>query len=358
VTATAEDFPRRIEDLTVEWLGAHVGDGDLLDFDVEPIAAGVGMIGSLARLWLHWSEPEAGPASVVVKVAASTPATRNLVALFNFYGKEIGFYRRLAARTPARTPRCHGAYFDPDAQEFILLLEDGGAGSLVDQIQGCTGEQVGMVLDELSALHAAWWQSAELDEIPWLQRLGDPLYTTGIPIGLQQTWPHTSGILAETVPGWFLKRWDDFQAAVPGLLYRLDAMPRTLAHGDTRLDNLVFGVGDAPVMLLDWQIVLHAPGIYDVAYFMSQSVPVELRRTVESDALQSYRRRLLDRGVPAPSTEELWDGYRIACLYCVVYPIIGGGPADPTDRRAVQLLRTVAERCFTAIDDVGAIDLL
>jgi thiamine kinase-like enzyme len=353
-----DDFPRRIGDLSVEWLRAHLGGGPLTSFDVEPIAAGVGMIGELGRVGLHWAEPHAGPESVVVKVAANNPETRNLVALFNFYGKEVGFYRELAPRTPTRTPRCHAAYFDPEAQEFILVLEDGGAGSLVDQIEGCTREQVQTVVDELAELHAAWWESPELDGIDWLQRLRDPLYTVGIPIGLQQTWPHTSAILAETVPGWFLKRWDDFQAAVPELLQGLDALPRTLAHGDTRLDNLLFGVGDAPVMVLDWQIVLHAPGIFDVGYFMSQSVPVDLRRAIESEVVSSYRQRLVDRGVAAPTIEELWEGYRIACLYCVVYPVIGGGSADPANARAVTLLRTVAGRCFAAIDDVGAMDLL
>lgn len=353
-----QDFPRRIDDLSLEWLSAHLGGARLTAFDVELIAAGVGMIGELGRVTLQWAEPQAGPASVVVKVAGSTAEARQLVALFNFYGKEVGFYRELAPRTRTRTPTCHAAYFDPDAQEFILLLEDGGAGPLVDQIQGCTREQAGMVLDELAALHASWWEDPELEHIAWLQRLCEPLYTVGVPIGVEQMWPRTSAILAETVPSWFTKRWDDFQAAVPDLLRRLDAMPRTLAHGDTRLDNLLFGVGDAAVMVLDWQIILNAPGILDVGYFMSQSVPVGLRRSIERDALASYRQRLVGLGVTPPDIDELWEGYRTACLYCFVYPVIGGGNVDPANPRAVTLLRTVAQRCFAAIDDVGAMDLL
>jgi hypothetical protein len=352
------DFPRTIADVTPDWLAAHLEAGALKDFDVEPISAGVGMIGEVARLRLQWAEPGSGPESVVIKVAACNATGCNLVALFNFYGKEIAFYRELAARTRVRAPRCHAAYFDGDAQDFILVLEDGGAGALVDQIEGCSSDQARIVLDELASLHASWWESPELDSIPWLQRLSDPLYTVGVPIGLEQTWPHTSAILAETVPAWFLERWDEFRAAVPSLLRRLDEFPRTLAHGDARVDNLLFGVGADPLMMLDWQIVLHAPGIFDVGYFMSQSLPVELRRASEADAIGLYRQRLADRGIPAPSMEELWEGYRLACLYCVVYPIIGGGPADPDNRRAVALLRTVARRCFTAIEDLGAMELL
>jgi hypothetical protein len=33
------DFPGRIEDLSVEWLSAHLGGGLSTGFDVEPIAA-------------------------------------------------------------------------------------------------------------------------------------------------------------------------------------------------------------------------------------------------------------------------------------------------------------------------------
>lgn len=315
------------------------------------------MIGELGRLRLHWAEPGAGPDTVVVKAAAGDDTTQNLVRLFNFYGKEVSFYRELAAHTRARTPHCYTAALDPERQEFILVLEDGGE-FLVDQIEGCTAEQVGIVVDELAALHASWWESPDLEGIAWLQRLNHPLYTVGIPIGLEQSWAHTSAILGETVPGWFRSRWDDFRAAVPSLLGRIDALPRTLAHGDTRLDNLLFGVGADPVMFLDWQIVLHAPGIYDVGYFMSQSVPVELRRAMDRDVVERYRRRLTALNVPAPTFDELWEGYRLACIYCVVYPVIGGGPADPGNVRAVTLLRTVAERCFTAIDDLVALDFL
>jgi hypothetical protein len=354
------DFPRTIEDVSADWLSAQLGGSSsaLAGFDAEPIAAGVGIIGRLSRLRLRWAEPGTGPESVVVKVATGTPATKNLVTLFNFYGKEVGFYRELAARTGTRTPDCYAAHFDPDTQEFILVLEDGGAGCLVDQIEGCTSEQVATVVDELAALHASWWQHPDLDGITWLQRLSDPLYTIGIPIGLDQTWAAATTILGDTIPDWFLARWDDFRAGVPSLLGRLDALPLTLCHGDTRLDNLLFGVGADPVMFLDWQIVLHAPGIYDLGYFMSQSVPVKLRRAIESDTVARYRQQLVDRGVPAPPPDQLWEGYRLISLYCVVYPLIGSGPADPSNERAMRLVRTIAERGFAAIDDLDALELL
>ncbi len=351
------DFPRTMEDVGVEWLAAHLGGGKLRSFTVEPIAEGVGVIGRLGRLWLDWEQPGGGPDSVVLKVASGDPMRQSLVALFNFFGKEVGFYRELAPRTATRTPRCHAAYFDADAQQFALLLEDGGTGGLVDQVTGCTGEQVRMVVDELAALHASWWGSPELDKVPWLNRLADPLYSVGVPIGLEQSWPQTSVLLGDSVPGWFEERWDDFRAAVPDLLGRLDAMPLTLAHGDMRLDNLLFGAGDDPLWLLDWQIVMHAPGIFDLAYFLSQSVPVDLRRAIESETLRAYRKRLIDAGVEAPSIDELWEGYRLACLYSFVYPVIGGAAVDPTER-GVALVRTAAERSLAAIADLGAMDLL
>jgi hypothetical protein len=353
-----ENFPRRISEVTTEWLAAQLGDAELEGFTLERIAEGVGFIGELYRLHLRRPRPATGPASVVVKVATPDPNAKRVAALFNFYGKEVGFYRELAERTATRTPRCHTARFDPDEQDFIIVMEDGGAGSLVDQIDGCDEAEVHVVVEEIAALHASWWQSPELDGIAWLQRWSHPLYTVGLPQGIEQTWRHAFDIFADSVPAWFLARWDQYRASLPDLLRRLDAMPRTLAHGDTRVDNLLFNAGDVPLMVLDWQVVVHGPGVFDVGYLLSQSVPVDVRRRIERDVLAFYRDCLLERGVSAPPMEDLWEGYRTSCLLAFVYPVIGGGNADPANERAVKLLRTVADRSVASIDDLGAMELL
>ena len=65
----------------------------------------------------------------------------------------------------------------------------------------------------------------------------------------------------------------------------ITAHPRTIVHGDFRMDNLFFGQreGDAPVVIVDWQGTLRGKGAHDLAYFLSQSMPVADRRANERD---------------------------------------------------------------------------
>jgi thiamine kinase-like enzyme len=82
-------------------------------------------------------------------------------------------------------------------------------------------------------------------------------------------------------------------------LYRADRVvdllaegPRTLVHGDAHLGNM-FVDGTTPGFL-DWALASYAPGLRDVAYFLGNSVPTELRRMQERQLVASYCQRLQD----------------------------------------------------------------
>jgi thiamine kinase-like enzyme len=353
-----DEFPRRVGEVTTSWLQDQVGGHELRGFSLERIAQGVGFIGELYRVRLDWAHPSSEPASVVLKTAVQDPAAKQVAALFDFFGKEVNFYRLLAPRTAAPVPKCYAAFFDPAEQDFVILMEDGGAGSLLDQVDGCDEARARIVVEELASLHASWWQSSELEAIDWLPRWSAPLYAVGVPQAIAQAWPHVGALLADSVPAWFRARWDDYHQAVPSMLQRLDGMARTLAHGDARLDNLLFDTGSHRVMMIDWQVPVQGPGVFDVGYFLSQSLPTELRRRIEADILTFYRRCLVERGVDAPSMDQLWDGYRTACLFSFVYPVIGGSNTQDGDTHGVRLLQTAASRCIATIADQSAMELL
>jgi aminoglycoside phosphotransferase (APT) family kinase protein len=88
----------------------------------------------------------------------------------------------------------------------------------------------------------------------------------------------------------------------------LDRGSHTLIHGDCHLGNL-FRDGLRPGFL-DWACVAHAPGLRDVAYFLCNSLPTELRRKEERDLLQRYRTGLAASGVSLPPFDETWRDYR------------------------------------------------
>lgn len=350
-------FPTCIEEVTARWLDDSLrdagGGGVITGFTHERIGEGIGLLGTLHRITLQWDGAADGtPQSVIGKFATDNPEALEVVAMFNFYEKEVNFYTLMADKTLTRTPACYAGAHDPASQTFVLLLEDASAGQMGDQVAGATSPQIEATVEELAKLHASWWGSQTLADTPWILDYEHPIYTEGIPQALDQYHPISSKIL--DMPSWY----DQYRATVNNTLERLAAMPWTLVHGDARLDNLFFEVGEDPLLVIDWQLILRGAGISDIAYFMSQSVPISLRRERDSDVVTHYHDRLVELGVHPPTRQELWDAYRLTTALCLVYPTVGGGTVDPDDERAVDLVRSMLDRCVTASEDLDAVSLL
>jgi len=350
-------FPTCIEEMSLEFLNEHLrsagAGGTVVGYTTERIGEGVGLLGKLDRITLEWDGAGAGaPQAVIGKFATDNEDALAVVSTFNFYEKEVNFYNTLADKTLTRTPEVHVAVHDAETQQFVIVMEDASSGEMGDQVAGATSSQVEATAEELVKLHASWWQSPIIAESSFIYDFMHPINYDGIPHALDAYEPISSKIL--DLPSWY----DRYRAAVPSALERLAAQPFTLVHGDPRLDNLFFDVGDDPLLVIDWQIILQAPGVFDIAYFMSQSVPIETRRDMEADVITQYHDRLVELGVTPPSRQELWDTYRLACATCLVYPAVGGGTVDPEDERAVDLVRAMLDRCVTAAEDLDSVSLL
>ena len=116
--------------------------------------------------------------------------------------------------------------------------------------------------------------------------------------------------------------------------------------------------GQPILTVIDWHIVIQGPGMYDLAYFLSQSLNVEDRRDHEHDLLALYHDRLVQQGVQNTNLEQLFEIYRLGCLYCLIYPINAGAVIDLDSPRSVELMHCIAERSFAAIEDHNALELL
>src|SRR6478609_8788770 len=73
---------------------------------------------------------------------------------------------------------------------------------------------------------------------------------------------------------------------VVSLLDEFTHPPLTLAHGDSRLDNLFFGSED--VAVIDWQIAFRGRGAFDVAYFLGGCLDPTVRRGEELRLLRLW----------------------------------------------------------------------
>jgi hypothetical protein len=80
--------------------------------------------------------------------------------------------------------------------------------------------------------------------------------------------------------------------------------------------------------LLDWQVIYRAPGMRDVAYFLTHSVPTDVRRAHADEFLQIYLDTLAAGGVTDVMTlPDAWDAVRLfafdawdSSAICVLWP--------------------------------------
>ena len=362
---TLTSIPRAPGEITAAWLAAALGpkilDGaSVSSFAAREIGAEAGNLTKLVRLSLCYDRPTAAPASLVAKFAAPDIEARAMAQWYDWYENEAHFYRELAAEMPVCTPRCYFVHSNPTTWDFVALLADVSEAQRVAQFAGCPPDRAALVIREMAAMHAFWWEHPRLPELSWLHRLTDSMYVEGLAYLYHRNAPISLEQLGDLAPRWFPSFSVKFGEALGPLLQRLDAFPQTLAHGDFRLDNLLFGDGveTSPLTILDWQLLLRGPGAYDLGYFLSQSLSIEDRRAHEEDLLTIYHDHLLRGGVRNCDREELYQAYRMACLYCIVYPMIAGASLDAENPRALDLLRCSASRAWAAIEDHNAMDLL
>ena len=87
------DIVERPADLTVEWLTAALG-APVIDFGFERI--GTGQMSECYRVGLTYADGDDGPSSVVLKVAATDPVSRQTGLALGLYEREVRFYTDIA----------------------------------------------------------------------------------------------------------------------------------------------------------------------------------------------------------------------------------------------------------------------
>lgn len=355
-------LPPTHDDITTDWLtqtvrGAGI-DATVGSFTRRAMGEGVGMMTALELVDLDYSEGR-GPATVVVKLPARNDANRAVALAFDLYRREVLFYRNIAERTSAGTPRVLLAQVD-SPEEFVLVLEDLSDYRLGDQISGCSLDDAEAAVITLAKLHAPFWNDvarAELDFIPYEtpSTHGDAL-REGSLVG----WDATVDAFGDAVPDHMRAVRDRFLAAVPAMQRWLVTAPTTIVHGDFRMDNLFFGQtpDQQAMVVIDWQGSLRSKGIRDVAYLLSQSMPTDVRRRHERELVALWHSALVDEGVADYSPEQAWDDYRRAVLALWTLVVVIAGTLDASNDRGRAWMTEMIRRSAAAIDDLGLLDLL
>jgi hypothetical protein len=360
--ADTRNHPRHLADVTAEWLttclraaGVH---GEVGSFEAQLIGDGVGLMATLHRLRLSYSQGS-GPECVVVKFPGELEANLAIAAQFGLFRREVEFYRVAASRTSMTLPKIYAAEIDEDSS-FVLLMEDLGGLRTGDQVAGLDEHEAAAAIDELVKLHSSFWgavDDGEFDFAPRVDAAGqaDVMHTIAI-----VSWDSMNAVFGDAVPPTMNAVRERFQNAIPAMHDWLGSAPTTLIHSDFRLDNLMLGGSgeSSSVVTIDWQGVLRSRGIEDVAFLLSQSMPVELRPGCERALVERWRLGLEAAGIQDYTAESAWHEYRKCVLYLWMYAVLISGALDPTNPRSRAVMRAIITRSAAAIADLDCLALL
>lgn len=349
--------PFRVEDLTPAWIESALHDSGTLPptshvLTVSATAVGErgGVNGDAFRLAVTY-DGASGPSRLIAKFG--TPGVRGVAVFQGWYEREVRFYQQFAPRTPLRTPRAHAVALG-EPGECVLLLEDLAPLVQGDQERSCTSEQALATARALGHHHAAWWDSREVEAAEWLPDTTVGLTRAARVAGAFARALETAGPLL--TPRLREARRRLSEAYVP-LLEAIARTPRTLTHGDFRLDNLFFSE-EAPVevVAIDWQFACRTRGAYDLAYFLGLDLESATRAVVEGPCIETYLDALRTSGVLYERPEFERD-YDISLLASLAVFTIGAGSPSPNPRMDRVHAQGI-ERLGAAIEARGALNVL
>ena len=350
--------------ITREWLtlalqeqGVLANNVSIAKLDVLQVGEGVGMMSELSRLVPTYDGPAANaPRSLVAKYPSQNPTNRQVAMSFNLYEREVRYFAELDALTTAVCPVAYLAELDGD--NFIILMEDMADYRVGNQIDGATLAETELAIDELAKLHGAFWN--KVDDIGWIPHVYGSQHAANMIAGTESGWEKMVATFGDFLSAPVLAMRTDIQSSIAPLQAFLDRPPITLAHGDYRMENFLYGTqpGHHPLAIIDWQGPLLSRGMQDVALLLGQSTQTEVRREYERDLLKRYLRGLARLGVTDYEFAEAWTDYRHALLYSWAYATVVSGTLDATNERGYAWMSQMLARQVAATEDHNLIDLL
>ena len=330
-------------DLSAEWLSAQLNAPVSL-FEIARI--GTGQMSECYRVALHYDDGAAGPPTVVLKVPASDPVSRQTGVALGLYEREVRFYAEVAPRLVGPLAPCYHASFDAEAGSFALLLGDAGPAEVGDEIEGTSLQRARLAVSELGRLHGPAIGDPTLAGAAWLNREA----------------PVSQALLAQLYAG-FTERYADritprHREVCDRMVASFDGYvaadttsgPQGLVHGDYRLDNMLFGAegADRPLTVVDWQTVTWGPAMTDLAYFMGCALTVPNRRAHAEELIACYHAAL------GPATtltlEDVREGVRRQSFFGVMMAIVSPMLVARTERGDDMFMAMIERHCAQVLD--------
>jgi aminoglycoside phosphotransferase (APT) family kinase protein len=308
-----------------------------------------------ARLHLTWNAAGQAahlPASVFVKGTPSQVMSRVIVSTFGCHTYESRFFETVYPTVADLTitpylSRCGRG------GRYVVVVEDmtqapGVRFYVADD--AAPQAHVEAVVDALATLHGRFWKSPRFaSDLAWLapisRRPGSPVMNRLFRWSAQRFFTQD-----RDVPVAVRRITEQFVDNQATLLRAWESMPPTLCHGDMHLGN-TFSTPDGTAGIYDWQVCHRMNGLRDFSYFLTHSIPTDLRRREERNLLARYLDGLAQAGAgrETPSVDDAFNCYRVLTVYgwmAVVVTLAAGG-MQPDDRMEV-----AARRAATTLIDL------
>ena len=357
-------IPRTPEDITSEWLNDSLRSSGIIttssvtSVDAGDTAAGHGFTGRIARLTVTYDSHEEGaPSSIIAKFPSYDPAIRQAVTDSAMsYEREIRCYEDLLGHVTLSTPRLYYSAHDAESGQCILLIQDLAPARFGDNVGSPSHEDIESAIRAIGQFHADFWESPRLVDLDWIPEFAQHAEAR------QRAFREAQGT--------FLSTWSKFlQPATIDLVERLGENlahirrhlgrpPRTILHGDYRLDNLVFdGSGGGPTVF-DWQATSIGRSAPDIEYFIVYCIDPKERRVMEREILELYHSVLVGQGVGGYDFEACLEDYRLSIAANMLRTVRVGGAFDYSGDRAQALFRAILDRVETALADHKVAELV
>jgi hypothetical protein len=343
----------RAEDVTSPWLSSVLGG------EVGPITSeriGDGHVGVNIRI----SMPDADvslPRSVVVKLPATDQVSLTTAVTLRNYERETRFYAELASTVDIRVPACLHVEWDPATSDFALVLEDMAPARQGDQLAGCSPDQARDAVRELAKLHGPRWDDPTLFDIDWIDRDRGEESANGLAAMWQMLFPGFAATYRSHLSAEEFELAERFGTVI-GQWRGGRSGPKTLTHGDYRLDNMLFGTpeGGPPVTVVDWQTPAHGDPIADLSYFIGAGLLPPERRAHERELVAVYLEALGAYGVELDEAW-VWDQYRRDAFAGVTMAALASQIVTLNDRSEA-MFGAMAQRHLRQALDLDSISLV
>ena len=363
---TRPPIPREPEEVTAQWMQQALAAGGASDLAPvkeiawEEIGSGVGFMGTILRCQIRYGESKAAteqaccaPRTVIVKLPSPLAKNRRLGRRLGLHRRGYDFYRLIAPQAPVRSPALLYGDYEAGSDRFVLVLEDFGDWQTVSHFDGASAEQTRRAIRAIARLHGTYWNRTDQPPLNMFTDSFSPRRRMLVQLvylaHLAPTFERFGSFFSDDMR----RLAETYASRIDSQIVRVAAGPKTLSHGDFRLDNIFFATdGGEEIAIIDWQVSGLRSPLFDVAYFLVGSVTTEVRRQIEREVLEEYTAIIGEMGVEGFTFEACWRLYREHSLANLLVVVLACGGLTLEDEGRRRVVEVGLQRVLTAVEDL------